>query len=118
LLSHKGLSSSVLHYYSIDSNNCAMLCARICDEIFLGCYRLLRDWLCSPLCSIESIAQRQEAVSALIKTPGACDKVRKLLKDLPDIERLLMRYPAPPIVTDNLHVNLECRSKKKKKDKK
>jgi DNA mismatch repair protein MSH6 len=54
-------------------------------------FRLLRQWLCSPLCSIDAIAKRQEAVSALMKMTDECDQVRKILKDLPDLERLFMK---------------------------
>ncbi|XP_059468886.1 DNA mismatch repair protein Msh6-like [Neocloeon triangulifer] len=53
--------------------------------------RLLRQWLCSPLCSVSAIQMRQEAISALMKMPSECEKARKILKDLPDLERSLTR---------------------------
>ncbi|KAF4529869.1 hypothetical protein B566_EDAN018096, partial [Ephemera danica] len=53
--------------------------------------RLLRQWLCSPLCSVSAIVKRQKAVTCLMNMPSECDKARKLMKELPDIERLLMR---------------------------
>ncbi|XP_065349562.1 DNA mismatch repair protein Msh6 [Cloeon dipterum] len=53
--------------------------------------RLLRDWLCSPLCSVSAIQRRQEAVTALMKMPSECEKARKILKELPDLERSLTK---------------------------
>ncbi|KAF7818144.1 DNA mismatch repair protein MSH6 [Senna tora] len=54
--------------------------------------RLLKTWLARPLCHIESIKERQEAVAGLrgVNLPFALE-FRKALAKLPDMERLLAR---------------------------
>lgn len=51
--------------------------------------RLLKQWLCSPLCSIPAIVSRQEAISELLEKINAVQEVRSILKRVPDMERLL-----------------------------
>ncbi|GLH02763.1 Probable DNA mismatch repair protein Msh6 [Gryllus bimaculatus] len=51
--------------------------------------RLLRQWICSPLCNIESIKSRQEAISDLRDNSSVVKEVREKLSQLPDLERLL-----------------------------
>ena len=51
--------------------------------------RLLRAWMCAPLCQPESIADRQKAVAFLAERPSLLTDLEKLLKPLPDLERLL-----------------------------
>ncbi|PSN56585.1 hypothetical protein C0J52_01554 [Blattella germanica] len=53
--------------------------------------RLLRQWLCSPLCDIASIKARQEAISCLLNNSSLISEARGLLSQLPDLERLLSR---------------------------
>ncbi|KAK7284586.1 hypothetical protein RJT34_19335 [Clitoria ternatea] len=52
--------------------------------------RLLKTWLARPLCHVESIKERQEAVAAFkgVNLPSALE-FRKALSKLPDMERLL-----------------------------
>ncbi|KAG4916679.1 hypothetical protein JHK87_054236 [Glycine soja] len=54
--------------------------------------RLLKTWLARPLCHVESIKERQEAVAGLkgVNLPSALE-FRKALYKLPDMERLLAR---------------------------
>ncbi|BAT86257.1 DNA mismatch repair protein [Vigna angularis] len=54
--------------------------------------RLLKTWLARPLCNVESIKERQEAVAGLkgVNLPSALE-FRGALSKLPDIERLLAR---------------------------
>lgn len=54
--------------------------------------RLLHDWLCKPLLSVDSINMRLDAVDQLMDSlaPEAIE-LRKILSKLPDIERLLSR---------------------------
>ncbi|KAK7396957.1 hypothetical protein VNO78_18120 [Psophocarpus tetragonolobus] len=52
--------------------------------------RLLKTWLARPLCHVESVKERQEAVTGLkgVNLPSALE-FRKALSKLPDMERLL-----------------------------
>ncbi|XP_027349607.1 DNA mismatch repair protein MSH6 [Abrus precatorius] len=54
--------------------------------------RLLKTWLARPLCNVELIKERQEAVAGLkgVNLPYALE-FRKALSRLPDMERLLAR---------------------------
>ncbi|KAL3517379.1 hypothetical protein ACH5RR_019968 [Cinchona calisaya] len=54
--------------------------------------RLLKEWLARPLCHVESIHERQDAVTGLkgVNQPFVLE-FRKELSRLPDIERLLAR---------------------------
>ncbi|KAH1195675.1 hypothetical protein GLYMA_19G216000v4 [Glycine max] len=54
--------------------------------------RLLKTWLARPLCHVESVKERQEAVAGLkgVNLPSALE-FRKALYKLPDMERLLAR---------------------------
>nr|CAD7567692.1 unnamed protein product [Timema californicum] len=56
--------------------------------------RLLHQWICSPLCDLESICGRQEAVTQLMKSPHIVQEARAALSQLPDLERLLSRIHA------------------------
>nr|CAD7589194.1 unnamed protein product [Timema genevievae] len=56
--------------------------------------RLLHQWICSPLCDLESIRGRQEAVTQLMKSPHIVQEARAALSQLPDLERLLSRIHA------------------------
>ncbi|XP_069702294.1 DNA mismatch repair protein Msh6 isoform X2 [Periplaneta americana] len=56
--------------------------------------RLLRQWLCSPLCDIPGIVARQEAVTWLLGNPSVVSEARGLLSQLPDLERLLSKIHA------------------------
>lgn len=53
--------------------------------------RILREWLCKPLVSLEEIALRRGAVEELMHFEAEAEKVRCIFKKLPDVERLLSR---------------------------
>jgi DNA mismatch repair protein MutS len=58
--------------------------------------RLLREWLLHPLLSVEEIIKRQEKVAIFFGEPIKSSIIRKYLKEVRDLERLIMR-----IETDN-----------------
>lgn len=51
--------------------------------------RMLRHWLCAPLCQQEAIDDRLDAVEYLLSNTAAIEEVGKILKSLPDLERLV-----------------------------
>ncbi|XP_059696826.1 DNA mismatch repair protein Msh6 isoform X1 [Haemorhous mexicanus] len=53
--------------------------------------RLLKQWLCAPLCNPKSINDRLDAVEDLLAVPDKMSEVTEYLKKLPDIERLLSK---------------------------
>ncbi|KAM4772473.1 DNA mismatch repair protein Msh6 isoform 1-T1 [Rhinophrynus dorsalis] len=53
--------------------------------------RLLKQWLCAPLCNPFSINDRLNAVEDLMAIPDKVSEVGELLKKLPDLERLLSK---------------------------
>lgn len=53
--------------------------------------RLLREWLCKPLLSLQDIKLRRDAVEELMGIDAEAEAARNLLKKLPDVERLLSR---------------------------
>ncbi|KAI5108601.1 DNA mismatch repair protein Msh6 [Silurus meridionalis] len=53
--------------------------------------RLLKQWLCGPLCNPASINDRLAALEDLMGAPAQATEVTELLKKLPDLERLLSK---------------------------
>ncbi|KAJ8250672.1 hypothetical protein COCON_G00225940 [Conger conger] len=53
--------------------------------------RLLKQWLCAPLCGPVSIGDRLDALEDLMGAPGPASEATELLKKLPDLERLLSK---------------------------
>lgn len=53
--------------------------------------RLLKQWVCAPLCNPTSIKDRLDAVEDLMGAVGQAGEVSDLLKKLPDLERLLSK---------------------------
>ncbi|MFT7806013.1 DNA mismatch repair protein Msh6 [Arapaima gigas] len=53
--------------------------------------RLLKQWVCAPLCNPSSIGDRLDALEDLMGVPSQTSEVRELLKKLPDLERLLSK---------------------------
>ncbi|KAG9414908.1 DNA mismatch repair protein msh6 [Aphanomyces cochlioides] len=56
--------------------------------------RLFEDWLLKPLCSVDAINSRLDAVQALIPQHSLVVELRAILKSMPDLERLLSRIHA------------------------
>ncbi len=54
--------------------------------------RLLRQWICSPLCNPASISDRLDAISDLMENPDLTAEATELLKKLPDLERVMSKY--------------------------
>ncbi|MBS0605216.1 MAG: DNA mismatch repair protein MutS [Verrucomicrobia bacterium] len=53
--------------------------------------RLLKNWLTHPLLSVEEIGMRQDGIAALMGLPSQCAEIRVHLKEIRDLERLMMR---------------------------
>jgi len=53
--------------------------------------RLFRKWICAPLRRIEDINARLDALEDLHRVSEAKDEVRPLLKQIPDLERMLAK---------------------------
>ncbi|XP_015218440.1 DNA mismatch repair protein Msh6 [Lepisosteus oculatus] len=53
--------------------------------------RLLKQWLCAPLCNPFSISDRLDALEDLMAVPDKMAESTELLKKLPDLERLLSK---------------------------
>ncbi|XP_023602732.1 DNA mismatch repair protein Msh6 isoform X3 [Myotis lucifugus] len=53
--------------------------------------RLLKQWLCAPLCNPFAINDRLDAIEDLMFVPDKITEVVDLLKKLPDLERLLSK---------------------------
>ncbi len=53
--------------------------------------RLLREWVLSPLRSVEAILYRQRGIAELVDSPFLREEVRELLTDVLDIERLVAK---------------------------
>ncbi|XP_077191229.1 DNA mismatch repair protein Msh6 isoform X3 [Paroedura picta] len=51
--------------------------------------RLLKQWLCAPLCNPAAINDRLDSVEDLLAEAAKMSEVRDLLKKLPDLEKLL-----------------------------
>lgn len=53
--------------------------------------RLLRQWLCFPVNNVREIRRRQQAISDLRNDPGRLQRVRDLIREMGDIERIIGR---------------------------
>ena len=53
--------------------------------------RLLRHWLSQPLCILEPLLERQEAVAELLEQPAIRAQLRQYLETIADLERILSR---------------------------
>ncbi|XP_072436706.1 DNA mismatch repair protein Msh6 [Chiloscyllium punctatum] len=53
--------------------------------------RLLKQWLCAPLCQPVTIEDRLNAIEDLMAVPSTVAELVELLKKVPDLERLLSR---------------------------
>jgi DNA mismatch repair protein MutS len=53
--------------------------------------RMMHNWLCMPLCDVDSIELRHDAVGEFSQNDRCCSSVRKLLKTTSDIERIAAR---------------------------
>lgn len=65
--------------------------------------RLLHYWLCAPSCVLNTITERQEAITDFLDKPSLLQEVRALMAPLPDFERHLaqIHHFGSKIVQDN-----------------
>ncbi|KAI4468292.1 dna mismatch repair protein muts family member [Holotrichia oblita] len=54
--------------------------------------RLLQQWICRPLCNIEKINARQQAIQELYSNNEDMKAAQDILKKLPDLDRQIMKY--------------------------
>lgn len=53
--------------------------------------RLLRQWICRPICNITEINNRQYAIKELLENQSLVDSATQILSSLPDLERLISK---------------------------
>jgi len=53
--------------------------------------RMFRYWMCMPLCDVGAIELRQDAVEELIEKKSDLEKIRGILKNFADLERIVAR---------------------------
>jgi DNA mismatch repair protein MutS len=53
--------------------------------------RLMRYWICMPLCDVGKIQTRQEAVQEFVENDALCTDIRGRLKGIFDLERIVAR---------------------------
>ena len=53
--------------------------------------RMLADWIANPLCAVEPINERLDAVAELVEASALVETVRGMLADVYDMERLVAR---------------------------
>ena len=53
--------------------------------------RMIRSWICMPLCDAGQIQLRQDAVEEMFSDDNTCSQVRQQLKNIADIERIVGR---------------------------
>ncbi|KRT86172.1 hypothetical protein AMK59_2376 [Oryctes borbonicus] len=53
--------------------------------------RLLQQWICRPLCNIEKINGRQQAIKELYSNNECLNGARDILRKLPDLDRQIMK---------------------------
>lgn len=53
--------------------------------------RMFRYWMCMPLCDVGSIELKQDAVEELVEKKVELEKIRSILKNFADLERIVAR---------------------------
>ncbi len=53
--------------------------------------RMLRNWICQPLCKLDSINYRQQGVAEINADSKLAEKLANILKNISDIERIVSR---------------------------
>lgn len=69
--------------------------------------RLLKEWLLHPLLSVSEIQNRQDYVAKFLQVPMESSILRKYLKEIRDLERLIMRIETGYATPRDL-VGLKC----------
>ncbi|HEG43964.1 MAG TPA: hypothetical protein ENH94_07950, partial [Phycisphaerales bacterium] len=52
---------------------------------------MMRAWICMPLCDVDAIKGRQDAVEEFVNSDAVCSQIRGFLKSIADIERIVAR---------------------------
>ncbi len=53
--------------------------------------RMMRSWLCMPLCDVDAIELRQDAIAEFVNDDRLCEEVRGVLANIADLERIVAR---------------------------
>lgn len=53
--------------------------------------RMMRAWVCMPLCDVGRIELRQDAIEEFVKNDDSCGQIRDSLKNIADLERIVAR---------------------------
>ncbi|MDT8303030.1 MAG: DNA mismatch repair protein MutS [Sedimentisphaerales bacterium] len=62
------------------------------DETITGMGgRMFRNWLCMPLCDLDAVARRQDAVEEIKNIDGILPELRRLFSNISDTERIAAR---------------------------
>jgi DNA mismatch repair protein MSH6 len=77
--------------------------------------RLFRKWICAPLRRIEDINARLDAIEDLHNVSEAKDEIRPLLKQIPDLERMLAKIHSEGRIEKDA-VSFDSKADKKKID--
>merc|ERR1712224_897465 len=56
--------------------------------------RVLKQWICSPLCNLHSVNDRLNAIEDLMAHSDLMEKARGHMRTMPDVERLLRKIHA------------------------
>lgn len=64
--------------------------------------RLLRQWLSQPLCQVQPLLERQDAIAALHAQPAQRTRLRQALSTLVDVERVVSRLSLGTILPREL----------------
>ena len=70
--------------------------------------RLLKQWMCTPLCNPVAINDRLNAVEVLMVHTEATAEAAEIMKKLPDLERILSKYDLCLVIVKRyrFHYNL------------
>ncbi|MCC7383847.1 MAG: DNA mismatch repair protein MutS [Deltaproteobacteria bacterium] len=91
ILDHEARAHLELFRASGDGGRKGSLLGAIDEAVTPMGGRLIARWLSRPLIDVSRIAERQDAVSALVAAPRALDRLRGSLREIYDLERLLAR---------------------------
>ena len=75
--------------WTLSTDACCLHSVYVYDCMVLPGKRLLKQWLCAPLCDPRAIHDRLDAVATLISHAHLVGETRDMMKSLPDLQRLL-----------------------------
>jgi DNA mismatch repair protein MutS len=78
------------------------------DETITGMGgRMLKNWLCMPLCDLGAIELRQDALEEAVNSPNILADIRKILSKIADTERIAARISIARVTPRDI-VSLAC----------